>query len=245
MKMALLLAVLGTSAQLFAAEIIYGGPSVIAHMVDGDGWKTIITVVNLDDTAASFTLKFYADDGTPVVYATTNGTGTSIFGTIPPHGASTIETNGTATALTQGWAYVDTPATVGGTAIFRRVLPGQPNYEASESLDTALASRYAMPFDHLNGATTGLAIVNQTPLTPGIVSVLFRDEGGVQLWADSFTVAALGHTAFALTQKYPQLIGKRGTFEVSASGVYINVLALHFLNGSFTTITPLQSWMWR
>jgi hypothetical protein len=65
------------------------------------------------------------------------------------------------------------------------------------------------------------------------------------LLADSFPLVGLGHTAFTLTQKYPQLIGKRGTLEVSTSGVYINLLAMHFLNGSFTAITPLKSWQWQ
>ncbi len=63
MKLALCMALLGVQA--FAAETIPGGPSVIPHVVDGDGWKTIFTVVNLDSSAASFTLRFYADDGTP------------------------------------------------------------------------------------------------------------------------------------------------------------------------------------
>jgi hypothetical protein len=245
MKLAFWMAVLGAGVQVFAAETIYGGPSVIAHLVDGDGWKTIITLVNLDDTPSSFTLKFYGDDGMPVVCPTTSGTASSITGTIAPRGSSTIETIGTAVSLTQGWAYLDTPSTVGGTAIFRRVLPGQPNFEASEALDTGLGSHVAMPFDHLNGAATGFAIVNQTAFTVGAISVVFRDENGIQILTDSFMLAPLGHTAFTLTQKYPQLIGKRGTFELSASGVYINALALHFLNGSFTTITPLQSWRWQ
>jgi len=218
---------------------------VVPHVVDGDGWKTIFTVVNLDSSAASFTLRFYADDGTPAVFPTTSGTSSTITGTLAARGAITIETSGTAVPLTQGWAYLDTPSTVGGTAIFRRVISGQPNYESSEALDTGMGSHFEMPFDHLNGAATGFAIVNQTAATSGVVSLVFRDETGAQLLTDSFTLVGLGHTAFTLTQKYPQLIGKRGTFEVSTTGVYINLLAMHFLNGSFTAITPLASWQWQ
>jgi len=243
MKLALCLALLGVQA--FAAETIFGGPSVVPHVVDGDGWKTIFTVVNLDSSAASFTLRFYADDGTPAVFPTTSGTSSTITGTLAARGAITIETSGTAVPLTQGWAYLDTPSTVGGTAIFRRVISGQPNYESSEALDTGMGSHFEMPFDHLNGAATGFAIVNQTAATSGVVSLVFRDETGAQLLTDSFTLVGLGHTAFTLTQKYPQLIGKRGTFEVSTTGVYINLLAMHFLNGSFTAITPLASWQWQ
>jgi len=243
MKLVLCLALLGV--QTFAAETITGGPSVIPHVVDGDGWKTIFTVVNLDSSAASFTLRFYADDGTPVAFPTTSGTSSTITGTLSAHGSMTIETSGTAVPLTQGWAYLDTPATIGGTAIFRRVISGQPNYESSEALDTGLGSHFEMSFDHVNGAATGIAIVNQTAGTSGVISLIFRDENGNQVLTDSFTLVGLGHNAFTLTQKYPQLIGLRGTFEVSTTGVYINLLALHFLNGSFTAITPLASWQWQ
>jgi len=243
MKLALCLALLGLRA--FAGETIFGGPSVVPHVVDGDGWKTIFTVVNLDGSAASFTLRFYADDGTPAVFPTTSGTSSTITGTVAARGVTTIETSGTAVPLTQGWAYLDTPSTVGGTAIFRRVISGQPNYESSEALDTGMGSHFEMPFDHLNGAATGFAIVNQTAATSGVISLIFRDETGAQLFTDSFPLVGLGHSAFTLTQKYPQLIGKRGTFEVSTTGVYINLLAMHFLNGSFTAITPLASWQWQ
>ena len=243
MKLVLCLALLGVQA--FAAETIFGGPSVVPHVVDGDGWKTIFSVVNLDSSAASFTLRFYGDDGTPAVFPTTLGTSSTITGTVPARGAITIETSGTAVPLTQGWAYLDTPSTVGGTAIFRRVIVGQPNFEASEALDTGKGSHFEMPFDHLNGASTGLALVNQTAGTSGVVSLVFRDETGTQLLTDSFTLVGLGHSAITLTLKYPQLIGKRGTLEVSTTGVYINLLAMHFLNGSFTSITPLASWQWQ
>ncbi len=245
MKSAFFLALLAFGGPVFATESSYGYPSVVPHLVDGDGWKTIITLVNLDDTAASFTLKFYAEDGTPAIFPTNVGTAATLTGTIVSRGAMTIETLGTATALKQGWILVNTPSLIGGTAIFRRVLPGQPNYEASEAIDTGQWSRVAMPFDHLNGAATGFAIVNQINVSSGPISIVFRDENGQPLLTDSFTLVPLGHYAITLTQKYPQLIGKRGTFEITASGVYINVLALHFLNGSFTTITPLRSWIWQ
>ncbi len=243
MKLALCLALLGV--QTFAAETIPGGPSVIPHVVDGDGWKTIFTVVNLDSSAASFTLRFYADNGTPLAFPTTSGTSPTITGTLAARGSMTIETSGTAVPLTEGWAYLDTPSTIGGTAIFRRVISGQPNYESSEALDTGLGSHFEMPFDHLNGAATGFAIVNQTAGTSGVISLVFRDESGNQVLTDSFTLVGLGHNAFTLTQKYPALVGLRGTFEVSTTGVYINLLAMHFLNGSFTAITPLASWQWQ
>lgn len=243
MKLALCLVLLG--AQAFAGETIFGGLSVIPHVVDGDGWKTIFTLSNLDTAPASFTLRFYADDGTPVMFPTASGTSSTITGTLPAGGATTIETSGTAVPLTQGWAALDAPGIIGGTAIFRRIVSGQPNFESSEALDTDTRSRYAMPFDHLNGAATGFAMVNQTAATSSTISLVFRDETGTPLLTDSFTLVGLGHTAFTLTQKYPALIGKRGTFEVSTSGVYINLLAMHFLNGSFTAITPLASWQWQ
>jgi len=36
---------------------------VISQFVDGASWKTIVTLVNLDTTAGTYTLRFYAGEG--------------------------------------------------------------------------------------------------------------------------------------------------------------------------------------
>src|ERR1019366_4073863 len=46
-------------------EAVYSFGGALAHFLDGDGWKTTFTLVNLDPTQASFTLSFLGDNGKP------------------------------------------------------------------------------------------------------------------------------------------------------------------------------------
>jgi hypothetical protein len=146
---------------LCSAEIVFQGGGVIPQLVDGNGWKTIITLVNLDDSSCSYTVFFNDDNGSALSLTTTLGTGSKFSGTLPARGSTVIETAGLNAGLSQGWAYVNTAATniIGGTAVFRRVALGQPDYEASEPIDTGITNRLAFPFDHITDAT-GVALVN-------------------------------------------------------------------------------------
>ena len=84
------------------------GESIITHVADGGGWKTVITVANLSqDKAAAFTLNFYGDDGNPKSFSFAGiGTGSFVTGTLPVAGSMVIQTTG-AGAGTQGWAQFD------------------------------------------------------------------------------------------------------------------------------------------
>jgi len=229
---------------LCSAEIVFDGGGVIPQLVDGNGWKTIITLVNLNDTSATYTLYLNDDRGAALSLTTNLGTGSDFSGTLPPRGSTVIETAGLNAGLSQGWAYVTTPLTsiIGGTAVFRRVALGQPNYEASEPIDTGITSRFALPFDHITDAT-GVAIVN--PLGSATISITFRDEGGITFLTDSFQVAQGGHVAYTFTTRYPQTVGRRGTFEISSSSIWISVLGLRFSpSGAFSSVTPLVPVTW-
>ena len=200
-----------THAQLQPKSTSYYDASfdgVISQFVDGASWKTIVTLVNLDSTPSTYTLKFYADNGTSMVIQTTAGTGSVITGTLPVGGSQVIETTGGKSTLSQGWALLQSLNTIGGSAIFRQIVAGRPDYEASLPIVTYVnAKRYVLPFDHTNSAT-GVALVNPLSYTSITVYATFRDEGGTQFLLDSFTLGALQHTAFSLSDRYPQSAGK-------------------------------------
>jgi len=226
-----------------AFDTVSSGNGVIAQLVDGDGWKTLITLVNLDNSTATYTLRFYADNGSALAVATSLGTVSSFTGALPPLGSQLIETAGLQGPLTQGWALVETSGTIGGTAVFRRVAAGQPSYEASEPIDTHQDNRFAFPFDHVTDAT-GLAIVNPQGSAVSIF-ITFRDEFGNAFASDNFLIPPLAHIAVTLTSNYPQTIGRRGSFEISTGGLWVNVLGLRFgPSGVFSSVTPLVSWKW-
>lgn len=135
---------------------------------------------------------------------------------------------------------MSTTASIGGTVYFQRVTLGQPNYEASEPIDTELQNYFRLPFDHTNGNATGFA--NPFSYTSITIFVTFRDVNGNQILLDSFSLSPFQHAAFTLTQRYPQTIGLSGTVDVSTTALWLNVIGLHFgPSGVFSTIIPLSS----
>lgn len=213
-------------------------PGVIAQLVDGADWKTIITLVNSDSTSGTYTIYFCNDNGEPVNIETTAGTATQLNGQLPPYGSRVIETLGKKTALTQGWALVDTSNKITGNAIFRQSVPGRPQYEASLPIMSVLeGNQYLLPFDNIS-ASTGIAIVNPA-MSEITVFVGFRTETGAQTSLTSFTVPSRAHMAFVLADKFPVSANKRGVVELSTSSIAMSVLGLRFGAESFTAILPI------
>jgi hypothetical protein len=213
---------------------------VIAQFVDGGSWKSIITLINIDTAPGTYKLSFYADNGSPMTIQTSDGTGTTLTGTIPAGGSHVIQSAGTNATLSQGWALLDAGTTnIGGTAIFRQSIPGRPDFEASLPIVTYVnASQYLLPMDN-STSTTGVAIANPLSYTPMTIYVTFKDEQGAQYLVDSFTLPALGHTAFNLVDRYPASAGKRGVVLFATPNLALGLLGLRFGAQSFTSVLPL------
>ena len=86
------------------AIVFSDGGGAIAHFLDGDGWKTTLTLVNLDATQASFTISFFGDDGNPLAFNINGVLTSTLSGVISARGAYAMTTSGTKTALSEGWA---------------------------------------------------------------------------------------------------------------------------------------------
>jgi hypothetical protein len=77
----------------------------IAHIADGGGWKTAITVVNLLSVPQKITLSFYGDSGQkwslPVLGS--SAAQQKSFD-LQPNASGFLETAGSATSVSTGWA---------------------------------------------------------------------------------------------------------------------------------------------
>ena len=255
MRFALAL-VLAGSAVYGQQSIFAGEDGVISHFIDGDGWKTSVLLNNIDAAPSQYKLSFFTESGRPLTIQTNLGTGTFIYGTIPARGSVTIETAGTNVALTVGWALMETffvvpgstftiapGATIAGTVLFFRPPNVSRPTEASEPLDFSLEGKWGQPFDHLNGYSSGVALVNHLTFQDISVFITFFDENGNQLGpVDSLTLFRGQHVAFTLTQKYPLTTGHRGTMKIETSAISINVLGFRVSpTGNFTATSP-TSW---
>lgn len=231
-----------------------GQSAVISQVADGDGWQTLISLNNIDASPSLYKLRFFDDNGAPLSLQTNILTGPVIYGAIPAHGSVTIQTAGSQTTLAQGWALVETifveqftstiapGATTAGTVIFRRPPTVPRPSEASEPLDFSSKSQWVLPFDHTNGYTSGIALVNPSTSQDLSVFLTFFDTSGAILLQPSFTLPHGQHKAITLTQLYPQVIGRFGTLKITTSGPPVNVLGFHVSStGVFTSTSP-TSW---
>jgi hypothetical protein len=130
------------------------GDNVIAHVADGAGWQTSLTILNLRSMTTSYTIDCYADDGSPQKFPFSG----PLSGLLPGNGSMLIKTAGTAEGLTQGWCFLDSPNDVAGFAIFTNKPSGQ---EVSVPATPHFASQLILAFDNTNGYTYGVALVQR------------------------------------------------------------------------------------
>jgi hypothetical protein len=226
---------------------VFTGDWAIPQFVDGGGWQTSLVLANLDTQTAFLTVYFIKDDGTDMqvpVVGLGNVSGINV--TLPPNNTINIETEGSASALTQGWAVVfpNEDERFGGFAVFRQRVQGRPDFEAVVPIGSILDQRMLLIFDNTRGFTTGMAIAN--PDTVAItVNVTIRDDDGNVLGQDQMNLGELEHTAFTLPSKWPVTAGKQGSIEFSTTSDGVSVLGLRFNSaGAFTSFHTLSNVDW-
>jgi hypothetical protein len=225
------------------AEVVYPGVGSIAHIADGGGIQVEFVLTNLDDTASTYILRFYDDNGIPLSLMTTAGTNSDFYGTLAPRASRRIRTAGTAAKWTEGWASIQTTGgTVGASAIFRFSTGPWAGSEAEVPADTWLNNRFSLAFDHTSSNVLGLAIVN--PYGPVAVTVTFRGEDGGFIVTDTFNMGPRAHRSLVTASSYPATVGKRGTIDISTTGSSISMLAMRFGPSAVSFVPPLVSSKW-
>ena len=215
--------------------------NAIPQVADGGGFRTAITVVNSDSAPARVTLRFYKSD--PATRATVPWTppmeGNAPFDNIeiPVGSAWTVQTAGTSTSISSGWAEVVSEKRVSGLAVFRQVQPDGRTQEAAVPINSGLMQRNLLPFDNTNSFVTSVAIANLSTTELGRVRVAFRGPAGNLIRIDRLKdIPARGHTAFELYREFPYLQGLSGTADFWVLGGHISVLGLRFSpSGAFTS----------
>src|SRR5204862_547167 len=112
---------------------------VLAHIADGDGWKTTIILVNADTTSSqTFSLKFWPGLATsPARLLSLDGVDQLVDSaltnrTIPPGGSLTIQTRGLDSgSLWQGWGELTSSSGINGAAIFRKQVSASQDSEGA------------------------------------------------------------------------------------------------------------------
>ena len=229
-----------------ASDIVFRGGGIFTHFCDGGGCQSFITVTNLEASSNAYVLQFRNDDGLPQTVVTDVGTASEHVGILQPYESKTIATSGVALSQVQGWVRLATLGIVGGSVMFRLNLTPWINSEALVPIDEGYP-RYLLSFNESDGSANGFAVTNPMSL-PLPVSVVIRDEAGRTIATDNFVLAPRNHRSFVLNQKYPAVVGKRGTIDVSTpqgtTATWISVVGLRFGSHAVSTILPITSSAW-
>lgn len=212
----------------------------IPQLVDGGNWKTTIVLANTDSVPAQFTATFHQADGTPLALPLAGGGAvTQHSGIIPVGGSRTIETEGQASNLVQGWAEVVTASAISGTAVFRQSI-GTAVSEGTVQVRASGAMHFLLPFDNTQGLVTAAAVLNPDPMDTATVSVIFRDGNGQLISNEALTLAANSRQVIALPTQFPAVANKRGVAEFLSDKLEISLLGLRFTStGAFTSLEPI------
>jgi len=219
------------------------------HVAVDENWSTTFTLVNTGTSDAQTELNFLGDNGNPLPLPLllpqqaadqSLQTTPSFDWTLAANASLIVQTAPLANLPTQiGSAQLTATASTGGFAIFHSYSTQQ---EAVVPLETRNASSYLLAFDNTNNASLSVALAN-VAAQPANVSLLIRDDSGVQIGAGSLALAASGHSSFALSDSFPITAGQRGTVEFDTPpGGQISVLGVRNATpGTLTTIPALTS----
>ena len=210
----------------------------IPHLVEGGGWRTTFAIVNIDTQPATYNFHFWNDDGSSLALPIAGGQPGVLTGSLAPGATVFAETPGTSDEAMQGWAEVASSGRLGVTSIFHFTGGGTDSQGTANG--TVSGSSVFMPFDNTQGYVTGLALVNANATQQVIVTMNFQTDEGVPA---SFVVVlpAHGHATYVIPTAFPQLAGRRGALNVTATSPDIALLGLRFSPDlSFTSLGSFQ-----
>jgi hypothetical protein len=217
------------------------------HLAVDENWTTTFTLVNTTASDAQSELNFFGDGGNtlplalllPQQAADQSLQTTPTFDwTLASNASLIVQTASLANLSPQaGSAQLTGTGGVGGFAIFH-VFPSEQ--EVVVPVETRNSSSYLLAFDNTGDLSLSVAVAN-VAVQPANVSVLIRDDTGVQIGAGSLALLGSGHTSFVLPELFPVTAGLRGTVEFDKpAGGQISVLGVRNApTGSISNIPAL------
>ncbi len=224
---------------------VFSGDTIIPQFVDGDGWKTTVTLVNLESRAVTARVFFFQDDGTDLLVDVVGlGVVRGVELAFQSAGSLTFETTGTARSLASGWARLDksTGDTIAGMAIFRQRVDGRPDQEAVVPIVNQFSTQFVLLYDN-TAFTTAVALANPSGRAVSF-PVNIRNEEGAIVDRQTLSLPAFGHTAFTTPDTWRATAGRRGSIEFNTAGVGIGALGLRFGQSAFTSFHALENVKW-
>ena len=190
---------------------------------DGDGWTSTITLVNLGEARATFQLTYLNAAGLREEWKIglkapgAEITGQSLIATLQPGATLTVETLGTSSTLTEGYAQLSAfqNAKMGATARLRRSVGGKVVSSFAVPLSPEYEKQSVVAVDLTDGSNGQLVMVSGT--SSATVDMAFRDETGKSMSTGSVQFGRDSQVFVNIAEMFPQAKSMRGTLEWKVS----------------------------
>ena len=197
---------------------------VFPDIVEGGGWETVITFVNMSGSPAQFTLTFYDDNGNPAPMPLLNPDGSvSRFASadfaLDTNTSTELVVANVDSSLNSVWSYLSFPgssAAIAGMAVVR-TYDSSNNVlnESTETLSNIQDFDFFAPFDNLQGVATSIILINPGNSLTSNVRISAQDSGGNEIVRDRFALPPGTRTTITLPSSYPPLRGTSGKLRVT------------------------------
>jgi hypothetical protein len=228
--------------------VVFVGDTIVPLIVDGGGWRTSITLTNLDTHQVHLQVLLLQPDGTDFSVGVA-GLGTTRFVDValPVHGSKTIDTTGATDTLRTGWAYLlqdSTSDVVGAQVGLRQKLSNGSELEATAPVVTEFDSHFVVLFDNQGGYDTAVLLTN--PFHSAVmISAVIRDQDGNVLDQPQISVDPFTQLNLFPSQKWLSSVGRRGSIEFTVSGLGVGALGLRFSPaGTVSSYASLSNLNW-
>ncbi|MBZ5579901.1 MAG: putative Ig domain-containing protein [Acidobacteriia bacterium] len=222
-------------------ESVTSRVGVFPHLPCGGGWGSSILMVNPTTQQTSFSIEIRSSGGKRLNWSldpapTDCRCHESGHYTLAPYASLRIAVNPHQREDVSAWAEVFSTGPVTGQSTFTYTSTAKTRSEMTIPLERAGRRELAVPFDNQGGHQTGLALLNLSTARPDALVAALWDENGGLTAATTLPLAGGRHTAFMMSERFPDSANRRGIVVVRAlSGGPLHAIALRLsADGVFT-----------
>jgi hypothetical protein len=210
--------------------------------------RSVITIVNLNSRRAALNVYFirYSGEDLPLPVVG-NGTMRGARLVLDPFERFDlgIDFQG-GESMIEGYALLETESVYdlfGSYSTAHLRVDNNSDLQTTFPVMPSFDNRLMLPFDNTNGNYTIIAAINGTSRSTA-VTVTLRDEFGNVLGTDGATFDGYKGLSVKLADLYGRTAGKRGTIEVTASGLGIGMYGIQFSGLSLAYVPAFMNAAW-
>jgi len=196
--------------------VVQATDAVLPVLLNGDGMRSIIRMVNLENSTADYMINFMDKDGAAMAFPLEGRqAATALRGTIPANAVLELKSTGRGPTVS-GWAIaLSTSARISTSVTLQDLAADRELRSSTHHASNASVKKMRASFDNTNGTVTKVVFSNVNVTGPTPLTVIVRDTTGAELGRASYVMAAWGQYNIGATDVTASAEGRSGTIEFS------------------------------